>query len=58
MLSNFGSIQYVIKQKNYEGTFFEISSLVDILSLHNYDIISKQFLSDSKFNIHMIELMH
>jgi len=46
MLSNFGSIQYVIEQKNSEGTFFEISVLVEILSLQNYDIISKQFLSD------------
>jgi len=58
MLSNFDSIQYVIEQKNYEGTFFEISSLVDILSLHNYDIVSKQFLSDSKFNTHMMEPMY
>jgi len=46
MLSNFGSIQYVIEQKNSEGAFFEISGLVEILSLQNYDIISKQFLSD------------
>jgi len=58
MLSNFGSIQYVIEQKNSGGIFVEISGLVDILPLQNYDIISKQFLSDSKFNIHMIELMH
>ncbi len=56
MLSNSGSIQHVIKQKNSEGTFFEISGLVEIPSLQNYDIISKQFLSDSKFNTHMIEL--
>ena len=58
MLSNFVLIQYVIEQKNYEGTFFGISSLVDILSLHNYDIVSKQFLSDNKFNTHMMELMY
>ena len=58
MLSNFGSIQYVIEQKNSEGTFFEIFGLVEISYLQNYDIISKQFLSDRKFNTHMIELMH
>jgi len=58
MLSNFGSIQYVIEQKNSEGTFFEISRLVEILSLQNYDIISKQFLSDIKFNTHMTEPMY
>ncbi len=46
MLSNFGLIQHVIEQKNSEGTFFEISVLVETLSLQNYDIISKQFLSD------------
>ena len=58
MLSNFSVIQHVIKQKNSEGGSFEISGLVEILSLQNYDIISKQFLSDSKFNTHMTELMH
>ncbi len=46
MLGNFGSIQHVIEQKNSEGTFFEISVLVETSSLQNYDIISNQFLSE------------
>jgi len=58
MLCSFGSIQSVIEQKNSEGDFYEISNLVEILSLQNCDIISKQFFSDSKFNTHMIELTH
>ncbi len=57
MLGNFGSIQYVIKQKNSEGDFYEIFSLVEISSLQNYHIISKQFLSNKKFNTHMTKLI-
>jgi len=57
MLSNFGSIQHVIEQKNSEGAFFEISVLVEILSLQNYDIISKQFLSDFSMCL-MVNLTH
>ena len=57
MLDNFGSIQYVIKQKNSEGDFHEIFSLVEISPLQNYHLISKQFLSNKKFNTHMTELM-
>ena len=57
MLGNFGSIQSVSEQKNSEGHFYEIFGLVEISSLQNYHIISKQFLLNKKFNTHMTELM-
>lgn len=57
MLSNFGSIQSVSEHKNSLQNFYEIFDLVEISSLQNYHIISKQFLSNKKFNTHMTELM-
>ncbi len=57
MLDNFGSIQSVSEHKNPEGNFHEIFDLVEISSLQNYHLISKQFLSNKKFNTHMTELM-
>ena len=57
MLSNFGSIQSVSEHKNSLQNFYEIFGLVEISSLQNYHLISKQFLSNKKFNTHMTELM-